>query len=71
MKNLHFGHCLVGMAFAAVVLVVLGVSGGTLVVLGAALACPLMMLVMMRSMMGDQGHSPDRDDNTIEHDHTR
>ena len=61
MKNLHFGHCLVGMAFAAVVLVALGVSGGTLVVLGAALACPLMMLVMMRSMMGDRSRQPDRE----------
>jgi hypothetical protein len=55
MKNLHYGNCLVGVAFAVVVLVALGVSGGTLVVLGAALACPLMMLVMMRSMMGGEG----------------
>ena len=60
MKNLHFGHCLAGVAFAAVVLVALGVSGGTLVVLGAALACPLMMFVMMRSMMGDQSEHTDR-----------
>ena len=55
MKNLHYGHCLVGVAFAVVVLFALGVSGGTLVVLGAALACPLMMLVMMRSMMHGEG----------------
>jgi hypothetical protein len=59
MKNLHYGHCLVGVVFAAVVLVALGVSGGTLVVLAAALACPLMMIVMMRSMAGGEGQHTD------------
>ena len=54
MKNLHYGHCLAGLALAAVVLVALGTSASTLAVLAAALACPLMMIVMMRSMAG--GH---------------
>jgi hypothetical protein len=61
MNNLHFGHCLVGLALAAVVLIALGVSGGTLVVLGAALACPLMMIVMVRSMMGGQAEHTDQE----------
>jgi hypothetical protein len=50
MKNLHYGHCLIGLTLAVVVLVAFGVSAGSVVVLGAALACPLMMVVMMRAM---------------------
>lgn len=58
MKNLHYGHCAVGVVLAAVVLLALGVSAGTLVVFAAALACPLMMVVMMRSMAGgNTGHN--------------
>ena len=54
MKNLHYGHCLVGVAVAALLLVAFGVQASTLGIVAVALACPLMMLVMMRTMMGDQ-----------------
>ena len=62
MKNLHFGHCLVGVAVAAVLLVALGVKASTLGFLAVALACPLMMFVMMKMMMGGQAGSSGRDD---------
>lgn len=55
MKNLHLGHCLIGIAAAVVLLLAFGVSAGSLGFVAIALACPLMMLVMMRTMMG--GHS--------------
>lgn len=56
MKNLPYGHCLIGVALAVVVLIALGVSPSTLGVLGVALACPLMMVVMMRTMSGRGAH---------------
>lgn len=59
MKNLHYGHCLIGVALAAILLVALGVSTSTLGFLGVALLCPLMMLVMMRTMMNDNKRSSD------------
>lgn len=62
MKNLHYGHCILGVAGAAVLLVALGVSASTLGVLAVALACPLMMVLMMRMMMRDQGRRADGDD---------
>lgn len=71
MKNLHYGHCLIGVALAVVLLVVLGVKASTLGVLAVALACPLMMFVMMRTMMGDQSSSSPRDDHPVDHDHSR
>ena len=58
MKNLHAGHCVLGVALAAVVLVAFGASTSTVLFLGVALACPLMMLFMMRMMMGGNGRSP-------------
>jgi Protein of unknown function (DUF2933) len=67
MKNLHAGHCIVGVALAAVILIAFGASTSTLLFLGVALACPLMMIVMMKMMMGgnqsgpDQHSSPDED----------
>jgi hypothetical protein len=51
-KHLHYSHCLVGIAIAAALAVALGASASTLGVLVVALACPLMMLVMMRAMVG-------------------
>lgn len=71
MKNLHFGHCLVGVAAAVVVLVALGVKASTLAILAVALACPLMMVVMMRTMMGDQSASSHHDDHPIDQGQTR
>lgn len=68
MKNPHYGHCLVGVAVAALLLVALGVQASTLGIIAVALACPLMMLVMMRTMMGDQsprhGGDPDQRQHT-------
>lgn len=64
MNRNHFTHCLVGFAAVAGLLVVSGVRAGTLVYLAAVLACPLMMIVMMRGMAGGHGHAasdhPDR-----------
>jgi choline-glycine betaine transporter len=54
MKNLHYGHCLIGVAAAVILLVVLGVKVSTLGFLAVVLACPLLMFVMMRMMMGDR-----------------
>jgi len=70
MKNLHYGHCLIGVAVAVVLLVALGVKASTLGILAVALACPLMMFVMMRTMMGDQSKSS-HDDHPVDHDQTR
>lgn len=67
MKNLHYGHCIIGVALAVVLLVALGVSASTLAVVTVALACPLMMLVMMRTMMGDDAARRDRDDHPVDH----
>ena len=70
MTNLHLGHCAVGLVLAGVVLLVAGVSAGTLVVFTAALACPLMMVLMMRTMMGSHTGDPaDRADADEATDH--
>ena len=61
MKNLHYGHCLIGVALAAILLVALGVSASTLGFVAAALVCPLMMFVMMRTMMKDNRGRADHD----------
>lgn len=52
----HFVPCLLMVAAAAVLLGVAGVSSATLVTVGAALACPLVMVLMMRSMGGRHAH---------------
>lgn len=57
MKNVRYGHCLVGVALAAALLVAFGVSASTLGLFAVVLACPLMMFVMMKVMMGDQSSS--------------
>jgi choline-glycine betaine transporter len=71
MKNLHYGHCLIGVGLAVVLLVALGVQASTLGVLAVALACPLMMLVMMKSMMGGSSPSSHSDDHPADQGHTR
>jgi Protein of unknown function (DUF2933) len=53
MSKLHLGHCIIGLALAAAVLIGLGVSASTLGILAIALMCPVMMIVMMRMMMGE------------------
>jgi choline-glycine betaine transporter len=70
MKNLHYGTCVAGVVLAAVLLVVLGVEASTLGVLAVALACPLMMFLMMRTMMGDRTRA-DRDDRPVDQGRTR
>ena len=59
MRGNPFRHCLLGIA-AVGVLLVFGVQPGTLVYLAAVLACPLLMVFMMRGMMGGAAHG-DRD----------
>lgn len=73
MKNLHYGHCLIGVALGAVLLVALGVSAGTLGVFAIVLLCPLMMFVMMRMMMNDNKSSSGTvgQDHPIGHDQPR
>ena len=71
MKNLHYGHCLIGVAVAVVLLVALGVKASTLGILAVALACPLMMFVMMKTMMGDQSGSSNHDDHPVDHGQNR
>lgn len=66
MKNLHYGPCLVGVAVALAVMVSLGVKASTLGILAIALACPLMMLVMMKAMTGDQSASSRHDDHPVD-----
>ena len=71
MKNLHFGHCLIGVAVALALLVALEVETGTFGILAVALACPLMMFVMMRTMLGTRSASSPRDDHPVDHDQSR
>jgi ATP/ADP translocase len=71
MKNLHYGHCLIGVAVAVVLLVVLGVEASTLGILAVALACPLMMFVMMKMMMGGQSASSHHEDHPVDHGQDR
>ena len=56
MNARHYVPCLVAAAAAAVLLGVAGISPATLVMVGAALACPLVMVLMMRSMGGAHAH---------------
>ena len=66
MKNLHYGHCLIGVAVAVVLLVALGVKASTVGFLGVVLAWPLMMFVMMKMMMGHQSASSHHDDRPVD-----
>lgn len=58
MKPIHYVQCLVGVAIAAVLLLALGVSSSTLGFLAVALACPLMMVIMMRAMVAGHTNHP-------------
>ena len=71
MKNLHYGHCIIGVALAAVLLVAFGVSANTLGFVAVVLVCALMMFVMMRMMMGNQPGTQERDDRPIDADRPR
>ncbi|MFF4505768.1 DUF2933 domain-containing protein [Streptomyces sp. NPDC001401] len=51
----NYGLYAVAVAIAVVGALALGVPVGTLAFLAIALACPLMMMFMMRGMHGDSG----------------
>lgn len=71
MKNLHYGYCLIGVAVAVVLLVAVGVHASTLGFLAVFLVCPLMMVVMMKTMMGNHSESSRRDDLPVDHGRNR
>ena len=56
MKHTRFMPCLIAIGLAAVVLITAGVEAGTLVAIGAVIACPLMMILMMGGGMHRLGH---------------
>ena len=60
MKNVHYGHCLIGIALAVALLIAVGVSASTLGFLAVAAICPIVMVVMMRAM-GDSGPRASKD----------
>jgi choline-glycine betaine transporter len=68
MRSLHCRHCIVGVALAAVLLIALGASASSLGYVAVLLACPLMMFVMMRMMMGSRPGARERDDRPLDHD---
>lgn len=69
MKN-RYGHCLIGAGFAVIALLAFGVSARTLGFLAVVSACPIMMFVMMKAMMGDKSKSTAHDDHSVEqHQH--
>lgn len=53
MTKVHYAQCAAGVFVAAVALNLLGVSTATLMLVAAALACPLMMFAMMGMMRHD------------------
>ncbi len=67
MKRLNYGHCLIGVAIAAILLILLGVQASTLVVLAAVLICPVMMFVMMKTMMRGQHGPSDHSNEPVGH----
>lgn len=56
MTNKDYGLYAIALAIAVVGALWLGVSAGTLALLGLAVACPLMMMFMMRGMHRGDGH---------------
>lgn len=65
MKARHLVPCVVLVSAAVALLLVGGVSAGGLVTLAVVLACPLMMVFMMRSMAGHgRGHGDHEDSRT-------
>jgi len=67
MKHRHYSHCVIGVAVAVALVVLLGVSGSTIAVAAITLLCPLMMFVMMRSMMGGQRAPEHEDPHPVNH----
>jgi hypothetical protein len=75
-RNPNLGLYAVAAAIAIVGALWVGVPAGTLAVVGIALVCPLMMMLMMGGMMGMHGdgssgdpQSHDRTDDQHSHQH--
>jgi len=70
-RNPNYGLYAIAVAIAVVGALWLGVPLGTLVLLGLVLACPLMMLFMMRGMHSESGRGErPHADRSGPHDHT-
>lgn len=61
MRNWHYGLYAIALAIAVVGALWMGVPVGTIALLGLVLACPLMMIFMMRGMQGGGSDDHDRD----------
>lgn len=72
MKSHNYGLYAVALAIVVVGAMWAGVPVGTLALLGLVLACPLMMIFMMRGMHGshDEQHRNDDADRRGPHDHS-
>jgi hypothetical protein len=72
MNNRNYGLYAVALAIVVVGALWLGVPLGTLAFLALVLACPLMMLFMMRGMHGGDGHDEHRAEppSRAPHDHS-
>ena len=73
-RNPNFGLYAVAVAIVMVGALWIGVPAGTLAVVAIALACPLMMIFMMRGMHGGDNHrhgSGDHDHNSPTHHRPR
>lgn len=70
MKNRQWGLYAVALAIVVVGLIWAGLPASTLLIAALFLACPLMMMVMMRGMHGGSaGHSPADHQNHDTSDH--
>jgi hypothetical protein len=52
MMKSHYTYCVIGIVVAGALFLAFGMSASTLGVFALALACPVMMIAMMRSMAG-------------------
>jgi Protein of unknown function (DUF2933) len=68
MKRQPWGLYAIALAIGVVGLVALGVPASTLLVAALVLACPLMMIFMMRGMHGGQESHGGSDRTTEDHD---
>ena len=69
-KNPNNGLYAIAIAIAVVGALWLGVPASTIAVLGLVLACPLMMVFMMRGMHGGGQHDHDAGRTNHPRDHT-
>ncbi len=69
MKSRNYGLYAIALAIVVVGALWLGMPIGTLAFLGLVLACPLMMIFMMRGMHGGDQQGHDSADRPAPHDH--